>query len=472
MLHSIAPQVRYLAVVKNASGFSTEYTLDAERSLFVGSSPDCGIHLEEENISDKHFLLSLDDGVISIQDWASNSGTYVNGSRIETRLVITENDQVAFGNATLQVRLIGVPTDAPEQSADVNDDDDPDQIDPDQDASCQALHDATQLIRDASDIQLELDTDLDPDRSADSESPWAADFDDESSASPWGPATDGDRQYDQETVDLLKAEIDDLRAVLAERDSQIEELSLPGVDRSGETTNTDQQSAALQQRIDHLLTEAAEQDERFTIVHDLLEAAELTNQAEADERQAFEAWVGEIEHRIGQRESEWQAQLAAARGRLQAAEKQRDQLQHQLREVASRFGAQDVYRETLDKLQTQNSQLQDDLEVARTQHARVQQQLDNLQNREAEDIQQERALIAKERAAVSRLRFELSRKLSEFEQTAEPKTPVDQELALRVQALRSHLREIHQQEQQAREQKGESLFTRLSGLWKRVDDEY
>ena len=204
----------------------------------------------------------------------------------------------------------------------------------------------------------------------------------------------------------------------------------------------------------------------------MLEAAELTNQAEADERQAFEAWVGEIEHRIGQRESEWQAQLAAARGRLQAAEKQRDQLQHQLRDVASRFGAQDVYRETLDKLQTQNSQLQDDLEVARTQHTRVTQQLDNLQNREAEDIQQERALIAKERAAVSRLRFELSRKLSEFEQTAEPKNQVDQELSLRVQALRSHLREIHEQEQQAREQKGESLFTRLSGLWKRVDDEY
>jgi chromosome segregation ATPase len=307
---------------------------------------------------------------------------------------------------------------------------------------------------------------------ADGESPWTADFDGESSSGPWGPSTGDDRQYDQETVDLLKAEIDDLRAMLAERDSHIEELTLPGAHTTSAAVNTDQQTAAYQQRIDNLLAEATEQDERFSIVHDLLEAAELNNQAEADERQAFEAWVGEIEHRIGQREAEWQAQLAATRERLQDAEKQRDQLQHQMREVASRFGAQDVYRETLDKLQSQNAQLQDDLEVARKQHARVKQQLDNLQNREADDIQQERALIAKERASVSRLRFELSRKLSEFEQTLEPKNSADQEVDLRVRALRSHLREIHQQEKQTQEQKGDSLFTRISGLWKRMDDEY
>ena len=82
-------------------------------------------------------------------------------------------------------------------------------------------------------------------------------------------------------------------------------------------------------------------------------------------------------------------------------------------------------------------------------------------------MREERAKLAKEQAAVSRLRYELSSKLTEIEQMPKSDNRADQETGQRIRALREHLREIHEQEKD--EVKESTLATRLAKLWKRVE---
>jgi chromosome segregation ATPase len=224
------------------------------------------------------------------------------------------------------------------------------------------------------------------------------------------------------------------------------------------------------------LAELGEHDERVATLQEVLQTAEIQNQAEREERNCLENWVGEIEQRISERESEWQAEQDALRSRLDQASADRDRLQQQLHAAAQRYGKASVgdaiADETLEQLQKQNSELQTALEDGKKQIASLSRQIERLQTEEPESMQIERAELAKEKAAVSRMRFQLSKQLQDIEDVPDVKDQPDREFAYKLKALREHLREIHEEEKCEREQKGDSLFGRISNLWKRVDDEF
>ena len=479
MSETATSSISYALLVTGEQGTS-RHPLQHGRSVVIGSSPHCGIQIAGKDVASMHCVIDLNDGVLGIQDWASPTGTIVNGTPITARISICENDQVKIGSATIAIRRTVTDLDRDEKDHEPATQSDECDL---EDSYLTSEIDLENAVDDSA--ELETETPI-GERSSDEVPPpepepvavqhdWASGFDapiDHPAASdPWDAADEFD-QYDAETVQLLKAEIDDLRSMLADRDAQVDQFSRSSCfDTANEQVDhSDQDAGVLQRRVDELLAEAAENDERVQIHQGLLEAAELKNQAESEERLALEAWVGEIEHRMGQRETEWKAEIESVREQLSVVENERNQLQHKLREVASRFGAKDVYRETLDQLQADNATLQQQLGKLRKQAGALKQQLDNVQNRESEEIQHERALVAKERADVSRMRFELSRKLSEFEQSTPAKMPADQDIDVRVQALRSHLREIHEQEKREREERGESLFSRISGMWKKMDE--
>ena len=60
-----------------------------------------------------------------------------------------------------------------------------------------------------------------------------------------------------------------------------------------------------------------------------------------------------------------------------------------------------------------------------------------------------------------------ARKLSEIEELPKAENQADKETAHRIQTLREHLREIHEQEKQ--EERDLPLTARLAKLWKRVE---
>ncbi len=82
-------------------------------------------------------------------------------------------------------------------------------------------------------------------------------------------------------------------------------------------------------------------------------------------------------------------------------------------------------------------------------------------------MRDERVGLAQEKAKVSRMRYELSNKLSDIEEMPKNENSLDNETAHKIRTLREHLREIHEQEKE--EAKNASIETRLSKLWKRVE---
>ena len=65
------------------------------------------------------------------------------------------------------------------------------------------------------------------------------------------------------------------------------------------------------------------------------------------------------------------------------------------------------------------------------------------------------------------MRYEISSKLANVDDLPKTLNSADMETAHRIQTLRQHLREIHEQEKA--EEKEASLTTRLARLWKRVE---
>lgn len=559
----------YLLIIRAQNGNAEEHKLLTGRSIFIGTSSDCGIQIAGNEIAELHCLLDVSETGVSIQDWASSSGTILNGEPIDGKVDFGVSDSVMVGDAVLTIRQNGVDRDDTNQPAANRDlaDADPQseqtltassrssidtalsriqgligeasctsQFDTPESATtnsdlaaendssdkpkvngmpwerdeqtCEQATETDFAVETETEVEIELEAEVEvnelqdsdpcvaepvskddsPDLLPSPESEFLVDKDAQAEDSNddidlWNdsieldsgwdeePTTDSlnDLAFDRETVELLSEELKELRTILAEREAHIEYLSQPQSTTDAESVQ-DAKNDELVNRIEQLSHEANEHDSKMSIVVDLLEAAEFKNQTELEERKALETWLGEVESRVQQRQAEWRCELDHSLKRLRQVIKQRDHAQRQLKQHASQSDDGQAYKQTMEQLQAQNETLQQQIEDSRKQIVELQQQAEAESNRETDDIQQQRALIAKERADVSRMRYELSQKLAEFENVSVLESTVDTETQLRLKTLREHLREIHEQERFERESKGDSLISRISNLWKRVDE--
>src|SRR5262249_34783440 len=62
--------------------------------LVVGRRPSCDIRLDFENISGKHCVLTLINGVWTVRDRGSRNGTRVNGSRTATEQSVMPDEEL------------------------------------------------------------------------------------------------------------------------------------------------------------------------------------------------------------------------------------------------------------------------------------------------------------------------------------------------------------------------------------------
>lgn len=571
MSRSTSPPLAGLKIrVHRPSATSLDHPLEEGRSVFIGHGDSCGIQIKGEGVAAIHCLVDVNDQIVSIQDWASDAGTRVNGQAIDDKTALSCGDEVLLGSMRLEL-VGGTPPELATDTADESREDSStagealtkiapvgrkpanekvsydlangrltataispthnDQPQPDvshhsqnsggdevidqlaeepqtqvsaenddgfqdsqddssatpvqesvqdsaQDPDYESLIEEESLAADEASVDEVPNETIEPAESDAFESGTlsAEDFN-------WNASEIDDEEVDAEIVQLLKSEIEDLRIQLAERDEQLAAMeaidAVDSVDDVAETTAGDDfGSSDLVGRVDDLLSELAEHDERVETLQELLQSAEVQNQAEREERNCLENWVGEIEQRIGERESEWQAEQDALRTRLESACEERDQVQQQLHSAAQRYGTPDgaakeiIPDETLGKLQQQNSDLQSALEESQKQCASLTRQIERLKTEEPESLQLERAEVAKQKAEVSRLRFQLTKQLEEIGKVPDPKDQPDREFAYKLQTLREHLREIHEEEKVHRDSKGDGLFGRISNLWKRVDDEY
>jgi hypothetical protein len=90
--------LRYLSGKHQGS----EYVLDDPVEISVGRSSDSDLILVEGMVSRHHARIRMETGVLTVEDFGSTNGTYVNGEKIRARR-LNEGDRVLIGTTILKV---------------------------------------------------------------------------------------------------------------------------------------------------------------------------------------------------------------------------------------------------------------------------------------------------------------------------------------------------------------------------------
>jgi hypothetical protein len=489
--------------------------LTASDTLIVGSAECCGIHVMGAGVSALHCWLRFADGELTVQDWNSVDGTFVDDIRIppaETRILqigqvlrigeacITlsqgapqQNDQVATNDApsTASTSKEPVPNEPSLNDATLNMSDeffehlDTSDV---QDSSSQQDTEVRPIAADnVEETQADLpglDVGASQEKADGVWDPWSGDSgleETQSDSYAFESIAMDDDAFDRDVMDLLRAEVSRLEGELAERDASIATLS----ERADHEQPNDSDDAssddadALFDRFDALLEELTERDRCVSTLEELLQAAEQATEAEREERSQFEAWIGEIERRVSEREAEWRAEEEQLRRKLQEVSTERERAEKLLVRGRGDNQMQQAEQQLLHELRQKTTDLEEQLASSEQSRHRLEQRLASAnvedferqcQERIEEALREERLQLAEERTEFSRMRAELAREKSQA--PALPETPERQpdEMTSRVQTLRQHLREIHEQERQEREER--KFSRRIARLWKRLDHQY
>jgi pSer/pThr/pTyr-binding forkhead associated (FHA) protein len=451
MISQQSHSATYILSATDSVGATQQVTLQPEQSVFVGTSGNCGLRLSGNGLSEIHCRIAIADGELVIQDWMSEKGTFVNNEEITSEKKACAGDFITVGDYRIEVSTMEVTSQESVSSRKSTP-----EAEPSQDEQPRVG-------------QFQSDGDiLDDDESA-AESLTALEADTERCALDIPDdffSFEEEATYDHETVALLQAEIEDLQSALAQRDAEIGS-PCPSASTASTSESDHGQSDKMLQRMQDLIDEANRSDERAALLEEMNLAAETANRAEREERSHLEGWVHDIEKRLSQREDEHAAEIQMLRRRLEESDKRQETLNRKLKEAAFRGGAPKQYEETLESLQSSNRKLQDELAESKRQNLSLEQKIDELSKQQERELREERVNLAKEQAKFSRMRFELSSKLTDVEALPKTQNPVETETANRIQALRAHLREIHEQEKL--EEKEAPLTKRLAKLWRRVE---
>ncbi len=516
-------------IARHFDGSSSSVQIEPNQGVFVGKSSNCGLRLEDDDISDIHCRIGFEEGELWIQDWMSSQGTSVDGEVLEAKTKLTEASVVGVGPFSIEIQMGISPAqqDIHEEEADSADDEegnfcrisqfnhmrgdtDSDVLDTGNENVTAAAHEETSVdeffeascdaLGDVDEDRQDLSTDESEDLwieeqieelvqspvavteqiSTEPENPPGNELDqkddsnfDDSSVEPgfrkdadldldFGFDSQDEEVFDRETVSLLQAEIEDLRSILAQRDADCG----PSVSPVLAETSIAEESEKTLGRIQELSDEANRAEERVLLLEEMLQAADDVNRAEVEERSHLEAWVGDIERRLGQKEDEHRAEIEALKTQLAAAEGRSRHLQQQLKQAAAPNGkAEEKFDEELDSLQEENLQLQASLQDAKRELQQLQHRVENQSEQSEALLREERAKIAKEQAEVSRLKFEYAQKLEDLS-----KSIPQAELDPRLQILREHRQEIRENSQSKNLEPAESsLSSRLKKLWSLVE---
>ena len=73
--------------------------------FLIGRGSDCDLRLHVSEISRHHCLLQIQGGEVTIGDLGSSNGTYVNGTRVLSRIALHTGDEIRLGPCNYLVDL-------------------------------------------------------------------------------------------------------------------------------------------------------------------------------------------------------------------------------------------------------------------------------------------------------------------------------------------------------------------------------
>ena len=449
--------VKAIQITARRNGqFQGSCQLSSGNTVIVGSGQSCSLVLQGPDVSPMHCLVSFDGTVISIQEWTGTQGVCVNGQPINGEADIDVRDVICLGEFDLSFSSVE-----------------------------QANATTPNWVADS---DGEIDSENSVERKPSDELVHSTMFNRVGNAprvvdrlSATGPIDNPELpdafshpEADVETIATLRAEISVLQSELADRDALLGELESDAFNDNTVSRTSFEDDASLQ-RLDELLEELAQSDERMGLLEELITASEVAASAERDERRQLEAWVAGIEQRISANESESQAEIETLVKQVTQLRSERDRAQLQLQNAASGDDVKAEFNNSLQELRRENTELGLKLEQLESQRTELQQQLDSADVQNAikshqdqlnEALREERAKLAQQTADLTRSRAVLANQLAEIQRGG--LTGQENGADERVRALRNHLKDIHEQERDETEQR-QGLMSRIAGLWRSVD---
>jgi pSer/pThr/pTyr-binding forkhead associated (FHA) protein len=77
----------------------------AKEEFLVGRGPDCDLRVNDEDISRHHCLIRVRSQEATLSDLGSSNGTFVNGKRVLSQVVLTSGDEIRVGKCCFLVDL-------------------------------------------------------------------------------------------------------------------------------------------------------------------------------------------------------------------------------------------------------------------------------------------------------------------------------------------------------------------------------
>lgn len=92
-----------LVVYRNGEKVSVIRTV-IDSSLIVGRSDLSDVYLEDNQLSRQHFALEFDGGAYYIEDLQTTNGTLLNGSLLQGKTRLNNNDKIKAGSSEIVIR--------------------------------------------------------------------------------------------------------------------------------------------------------------------------------------------------------------------------------------------------------------------------------------------------------------------------------------------------------------------------------
>lgn len=97
---SALPSGSALLIVRRGPNTGARFLLDSNTTA-AGRHPDADIFLDDVTVSRRHLQFLRAGTVFSVRDLGSLNGTFLNGERIETEVVLHDGDEVQIGKYRL-----------------------------------------------------------------------------------------------------------------------------------------------------------------------------------------------------------------------------------------------------------------------------------------------------------------------------------------------------------------------------------
>ena len=498
------PESPFYLSVMDSSGTASAIPLEANQSLFVGSGNSCAVVLEDRQVELIHCMFWMSgDNVLRIQDWNTEGRTVVNGQPVSEELVINSGDRISLGNCEI-VAVLSEEVHRLESNKfvmqqirqsvvieDVEADSKPAAASAEHQPEMTASFESGNAV-----TESDLDDVFEEDQSTDSwEQLYSVDDSEKDGyGDPYGlsPNHDAVDSFDSvaniDELEQLQQEVEQLRFEIAERDNRIAEMETHSEVESfyepesnalpEQDSFDDDPSIQIANRLEELIDELQSSDDRIRTLEDLLEASDQAAQAEKDEREQLESWINEIEQRVSIREQETQAELNRVKKKLAESQREVNQAKVRMRKLteSQSQGAPRTDGAVANELQSEIAGLQNRIALLEKENDELQKEKESnpIDETRARLRQTEKKLMemevetARERAEMSRQRAEIARMKDELEEKL-TNAKVMGKGDSRIQAMRQHLRALHEEEKIAaaiKKQKG--LGNRIAKLLSRV----